>query len=786
MKKREWDWQDDFTIREEQLPLVALRGMWIFPQMVMHFDVGRIPSVRAVEESVLKDSRIMLASQKDRMQEDPSFDDIYHFGTICEIKQIFKLPNGNTRVLVEGLERAEILELGDTHSFFDVKVRAYEVIEKDEDLSDEMVAIMRLVNEDMRKYIELSNDVPKEMLFSIIDIDEPQHLADLVVSYLNLKPDQMQSILETLDPYARLELVHQYLSHEIELATIEQKINAKVRKSISESQKEYYLREQLQAIKTELGEDANQDEEELEKYAEQIELLPIAEDSKVMLHKELKKLRYTPMGSPDSGVIRSYLDYVLDLPWGKTTRERVDIKYARKVLDEDHYGLKDVKERILEFIAVRKLKKEQKGVILCLVGPPGVGKTSIVRSMARALNRQFVSMRLGGVRDEAEIRGHRKTYVGAMPGRVLNLIEKAGTTNPVFLLDEVDKLGNDFRGDPSSALLEVLDPAQNNEFVDHYLEIPFDLSKVMFVTTANSLAQIPPALVDRMEVIEVAGYTEKEKFEIARRYLIPKKMQEHGLKPSKLSVSDSVIRTIIRSYTRESGVRDLERHIAKICRRAAKYIVETKANGVRVMDSNAVKYLDKPRVFDDDIPREDTVGVVIGLAWTQVGGEVLVIEVNTFAGKGNVQLTGSLGNVMKESAMAAITYMRAHSEEFGIDPEFFQTNDLHIHIPEGAVPKDGPSAGITMATALCSVLTGKKVRHDIAMTGEITLRGRVLPIGGLKEKALAANRYGIHELIIPAENERDLEDLPEEVLKTTKVHLVKDISQVLEIALVQA
>ncbi len=769
-----------------QLPMVTLRGIWIFPHMVMHFDVGRENSKESVEKAILADSKIFLATQIDPLLDKPEPADINKMGVVATVKQTIKLPNGNVRVLVEGECRARITSYINTEQYYEVEV---EELWPDLDLADslnqstELNAIRRLCLDDITRYIDNRQEMPKEVLFNLMEIEDAGRFGDLLVSYLNLDLNNYQRVLEELDYYKRLILIHEILTEELEIMEYESEINQKVKSNINQNQKEYYLKEQLQVIKSELGEAGVDIEEDSEEYIEKINALDIDENSKQSLLKEANRLKFLAMGSPEVNVVRTYLDYVLDLPWGEYSEDKIDIGLSRKVLDKDHYGLKDVKERVLEFISVRKLKKDMKGSILCLVGPPGVGKTSIVKSIAESMNRKYVSMRLGGMGDESEIRGHRKTYIGAMPGRIVNSLINAETMNPVLLLDEIDKLSSDYRADPASALLEVLDPSQNNQFVDRYIEIPIDLSQVMFVTTANSLQTIPRALLDRMEVIQISGYTSEEKFHIARNHLVKKQLQEHGLKSSQLKVSDSVIHKIINNYTREAGVRNLEREIAKICRKAAMIIVEGKQDSVSVTAKNYIDFLGNEKILDDEIIRKPEVGVVTGLAWTAVGGELLQIEVNAMKGKGKIQLTGSLGDVMKESAMAAISFIRANNDKYKIPKDFQEGLDLHVHVPEGATPKDGPSAGITIATGILSSLTSRKVRQDVAMTGEVTIRGRVLAIGGLKEKALAANRYGIKEVIIPKNNEKDLEEIPESIRKDMIFHPVSTVDQVFDIAL---
>lgn len=766
-----------------ELPMVALRGIWIYPHMVMHFDVGREKSKSSIRKAMMTDSKIILAAQKDPNVEWPDEDDIYEMGIVANIKQTIRLANGNIRVLVEGESRAKIIEYVEKEDEFKVKAINY-LYNEEMKLSPEMEAISRLVIKDMEGYLEAKEDLPKEVAFNLREIENPSRLADVIISYLHLDLKTYQDVLDELDVYKRLVLIHEIISKEMELLKIEEDINRKVRDTINKSQKDYYLKEQLQIIKSELGEGIDQDDY-IEEYREKIDLLDLDVDSKDHLYKELNRLEFIAPGSPEINVIRSYLDYVLEIPWGIYTEDKIDIKKSREVLDQDHYGLKDVKERVLEFISVRKLKKDMKGSILCLVGPPGVGKTSIARSVAESMNRNYVSMRLGGLTDESEIRGHRRTYIGSMPGRIVTSMTTAKSMNPVFLLDEIDKLSSDYRADPSSAMLEVLDPNQNDEFMDRYIEIPLDLSQVMFVTTANSTSTIPQALLDRMELISISGYTSEEKFNIAKKHLLPKQIKEHGLTKEQISISDGVIRKVINNYTREAGVRNLERYIAKLCRKAAMKIVEKDCDKVSVTLRNYEDFLGPELIVDEDYTREAEVGVVTGLAWTAVGGEILQIEVNNMPGTGKIQLTGSLGDVMKESAMAALSFIRSNTEEYGLSKDFHEKIDLHVHVPEGATPKDGPSAGITMTTAMVSSLTNRKVRKDIAMTGEVTIRGRVLPIGGLKEKVLAANRYGIKEIIIPYANKRDIEEIPESVRKETTFHPVKEVSEVLKLALIE-
>lgn len=763
------------------LPLIPLRGMTIFPYMVLHFDVGREASINALEEAMVNDQLIFLAAQKEAEIEDPKPDDFYDVGTVSKIKQMLKLPGDTIRVLVEGIARAKIVNLVQESPYYlvDVEEQNYQLeVEKNKEVD----ALMRSVLDAFEEYIDVSNKVSPEILLNISEIDMPGRLADTIASNLLLKPAAKQEILNQFDPKLRLETLYRILLEEVEILEIEQKINNRVKNQINKMQKEHYLREQLKAIQKELGDDEDL-VEEIDEYKQKLEKIKFPKDIKEKVEREIDRLMRLSPSSAETGVIRSYIDWILSLPWDTETKDKLDLKKSAEILDEDHYGLEKVKERILEYLAIRQLSKSMKGPILCLVGPPGVGKTSIAKSIARSLNRKFVRMSLGGVRDEAEIRGHRRTYVGAIPGRIISSIRQSGSKNPVFLFDEIDKLASDFRGDPASALLEVLDPEQNNSFTDHYLEIPFNLSKIMFITTANSLDTIPGPLLDRMEVIRIAGYTEEEKYNITQKYLLPKQIKEHGLKPENLQISEKAIRDVINYYTRESGVRNLERQIANICRKVAKRVVEEKLTTVRIAPNNLGKYLGNPVYRYEMANQKDEVGIVRGLAWTQVGGDTLSIEVTLMKGDGKLVLTGRLGDVMKESARAGISYIRSRAEELKIDPDFHKTLDIHIHIPEGAIPKDGPSAGITMATAVISALTNTPVYKDVAMTGEITLRGRVLAIGGLKEKVLAANRAGIKKIIIPMDNKRDLDEIPDNVKRKLEFVIAENMDQVLEHAL---
>ncbi|GAV26371.1 endopeptidase La [Carboxydothermus islandicus] len=764
-----------------ELPLLPLRGLLVFPYMVIHLDVGREKSIAAIDQAMISDRIICLATQKDAQIDEPAPDDIFTVGTIAEIKQLLKLPGGTLRVLVEGIQRAKIKKYIEMEPFFRVEV---EVTQEEVSKTPEIQALTRSLIYQFEQYVKLSKRIPPETAITVVNLEEPGRLADVVASHLPLKIEDKQRILEALDVKKRLEILLEILARELEIVEIERRINLRVRKQMEKTQKEYYLREQLKAIQRELGE---KDERvaEGEEYREKIKEAKLPKEVEEKALKEVEKLEKMPPMAAEATVVRNYLDWILALPWNRRTKDRLDIKLAEQILEEDHYGLEKVKERILEYLAVRKLTRKMKGPILCFVGPPGVGKTSLAKSIARAMERKFVRISLGGVRDEAEIRGHRRTYVGALPGRIIQGMRNAGSQNPVFLLDEIDKMSMDFRGDPSAALLEVLDPEQNNSFSDHYIELPFDLSHVLFITTANNLYNIPRPLLDRMEVIHIPGYTEEEKLVIAEKYLLPKQLKEHGLKPKNLKISTNTFLKIIREYTRESGVRNLERQIASLCRKAAKEIVTDNVEEVKITVSNLERYLGIPKFRYGIAEAEDEVGVATGLAWTEVGGDVMFIEVSVLKGSGKLYLTGKLGEVMKESAQAGFSYIRSRAKELGIEENFHEKYDLHIHVPEGAIPKDGPSAGITMATAMVSALSGQKVRKDVAMTGEITLRGKVLPIGGLKEKILAAKRAGIKTIIIPHENRKELEEISPQVKRGLKFILVKHMDEVLEAALIR-
>ncbi|WP_315121405.1 endopeptidase La [uncultured Clostridium sp.] len=764
------------------LPLIPLRGITIFPYMVMHFDVGREKSILALEEAMLNGQKIFLAAQKEAKVEEPEEKDIFQVGTICNIKQILKLPGDTVRVLVEGENRAQINNYIQREPFFKAEIEKLEDIICDE--GNKCEALLRSLRKTFDEYMKLSGNIPSETLVSIDDVESPGRFADLISSYLILKGDKKQELLESYLIEERLEKLLVFLNNEVDLLKIERKIGTKVKNKIDKVQKEYYLREQLKAIQEELGED-DEDKKEIARYKTKINKSKLPKTVKEKALYELDRLKNSGSYSAEGGVIRTYLDWILDLPWNAETEENLDIKRAREILEKEHYGLEDVKDRIIEFLAVKKMSNSLKGPILCLVGPPGVGKTSIAKSIAHALNRNFVRMSLGGVRDEAEIRGHRKTYVGAIPGRIIYGLKQAKSKNPLFLLDEIDKMSNDFRGDPADALLEVLDSEQNSTFRDHYLELDFDLSNVLFITTANTLDTIPRPLMDRMEVIEVSGYTSEEKLHIAKGHLVPKKLKEHNIDEDKIQISDPAIEFIIDGYTRESGVRSLERKIASVTRKAIAEMVEKNKEKISINVNGVQKYLGPVVYTYEKTNKIDQVGVVMGMAWTGYGGDTLPVEVTVMAGTGKLELTGKLGDVMKESARTGYSYVRSNASRYDIDPEFYKNKDIHIHAPEGAVPKDGPSAGVTMVTAMVSALSGKKVKHNVAMTGEVTLTGRALPIGGLKEKSLAAFRAGIDTVIIPKENEKDLLKIPKTIKNNIKFIVVDNVEEVLKNALVE-
>ncbi len=770
----------EFSDIPEVLPLLPVRDIVIFPYMTLPLFVGREASVAAVDQALSGKRYIFIAAQKDPSLEEPQEEDIYPVGTIAMIMRMLKLPDGRIKILIQGILKGKIVHYEQKASAINVKVEKIPEPEVSE-ISLETEALMRSVREKIERILGLKS-LPSEISMVMENINNPGVLADLVASNLRLRIDEAQSVLEIVEPVKRLTSVNALLSRELQLAEMQAKIQDQAKDEMTRTQREYFLREQLKAIRNELG-DRDSRSEDIDEFKEKIKKAAMPDAPLEEANKQLRRLELMHPDSAEAAIVRTYLDWLVELPWSVATRDAIKIKGAKKILDEDHYDLNQVKERILEYLAVRKMKKDSRGPILCFVGPPGVGKTSLGKSIARSMGRKFIRISLGGMRDEAEIRGHRRTYVGALPGRIIQGIKQAGTNNPVFMLDEIDKLGSDFRGDPSSALLEVLDPEQNNMFSDHYLNVPFDLSKVMFITTANLSDPIPPALKDRMEVINLLGYTDVEKLEIAKRYLIVRQVKENGLTMKDISFSQGSILTIINLYTWEAGLRNLEREIANICRKVTRRIAEGEKGPFKVTSSTVGKFLGVPRFVREGELGEEQVGVATGLAWTMAGGDILFVEVSLVPGKGKVIITGRLGEVMKESAQAAITYARSRAEKFGIKGDFASSMDIHIHVPAGAIPKDGPSAGITIATALVSGLTGNPVRNDIAMTGEITLKGRVLPIGGLKEKSLAAQRAGIQTVIIPEKNRKDLSDLPSYVKKKIRFESVSNMDSVLTIAL---
>ena len=765
------------------MPLLALRGIIVFPGMTVNLDVGRDKSINAVNAAMQLDKKILLVTQRDAETADPKREELYNYGVVAEIKQLLKLPSGAIRILIQGLERAELTSLIDA-PFKDTYLEGFAMpvasIEPEE--NSETEAMRRVLLQSFEKWLVTGKKVTTEVMLNFKNITTAGEIADIIAGYLTISIDEKEELLELADVKERMHKLHTFLCKELEIAELEKNITQEVRKQIEKNQREYYLREQIKVINKELGE-GDERQAEVDEYKKQMEGRDLPPEVTDKINKELDRLYKMPPMMAESGVIRNYVETLLALPWGIYGKDNFDLKHAEKVLNKDHYGLEKVKERILEYLAVRALTKSGKGPILCLVGPPGVGKTSLAQSVARAIDRKFTRMSLGGVHDEAEIRGHRRTYIGAMPGRIIHGMQTCGVMNPVFLLDEVDKMSSDFRGDPASALLEVLDPEQNNTFSDHYVEIPFDLSQVFWIVTANTVETIPSALLDRMEVVQLSSYTEDEKVKIAELHLLPKERQNNGLTAKTLSITEDALRMIIRGYTREAGVRNLERKIAAVCRKTALRIVNGEAKSAKVTAKNLHKYLGKVIYLEDDVSLEAAAGICTGLAWTRVGGELLKVEVVACKGKGHLALTGQLGDVMKESAQAGYTYIRSRADELGLAKDFYETTDIHIHLPEGAIPKDGPSAGITMATAMISALTGRKVKKNLAMTGEITLSGRVLPVGGIKEKFLAAHRYGVKTIIMPAKNEQDLEELPANV--RAKMHFipVKHMDEVLKIAL---
>ncbi len=762
------------------LPLIPLRDMVVFPNLVVPLFIGRPKSLRALEEAMKLSHYVGLVAQKEGEIEDPGPEDLYDFGCVALIMQELKLPEGSAKALVEGVKRFRVLDILQTEPFISVRI---DLVTDITIKNRKAEALMKSVINQFERTTQLGKPVPREVLLAATNIDDPGRLADFLAFHLNLKTSERQEILQAVNTTERLEKVSFYLGREIEVLEIGSKIQSRVREQMDKAQREYYLREQLKAIQKELGM-VDEQEAEIEELRKKIKEAKMPEEVEAKALKELDRFSKMPPNSAEVSVVRTYLDWLINLPWSVRTREKLDLKKAAKILDQDHYGLEKVKQRVLEYLAVHKLTRGKvKGSILCFVGPPGTGKTSIGKSIARSLGRKFVRLSLGGIRDEAEIRGHRRTYVGALPGRIIQAISQVKSKNPVFMLDEIDKIGIDFRGDPSSALLEVLDPEQNFSFSDHYLEVPFDLSEVLFICTANILDTIPPALRDRMEVIHYPGYTEDEKFEIARRYLVPKQLKAHGLTPRNLTITREALFRIIREYTREAGVRNLEREIGAICRQVAKKIVEGEVTSVKVTAKKIPEFLGPPRFRYGMAEEKDEVGVATGVAWTEVGGDTMSVEATLMKGKGNLILTGHLGEVMRESAQAAVSYIRSRANQLGVDEAFAEKFDIHIHVPEGAIPKDGPSAGITMATALYSALSKRKVRKEVAMTGEITLRGHVLPVGGIKEKVLAAHRAGIKEFILPRDNEKDLVLVAKHVKDELKFHLVERVDEVFKIAL---
>ncbi len=764
----------------KKIPLLPIRDIVVFPYMVLPLFVGREMSIKAIEVALEGNRMIFLTSQKDINVENPSPSDLYTVGTVGVIMRMLKLPDGRIKILVQGVARAKTVKFLQKEPFYQVEIKTYPDVATAINLETE--ALMRNVKEQIEKLVSFGKVILPDIMVVIENVDDPGKLADLAVANMGLKVEQAQEILEIADPVARIKRINEALGKEIELLSMQQKIQADVRGEIDKTQREYFLREQLKAIQRELGETDDRSED-MRELRDKIKEAKMPEKAAKEAEKQLRRLERMHPDAAEASMTRTYIEWLAELPWSKATKDNLDLKAAHKILEEDHYDLEKVKERILEYLAVRKLKEKMKGPILCFVGPPGVGKTSLGKSIARSLGREFVRISLGGVRDEAEIRGHRRTYVGALPGRIIQGIKTAGYNNPVFMLDEIDKIGADFRGDPSAALLEVLDPEQNNSFSDHYIGLPFDLSRVMFITTANMTDPIPGPLKDRMEIIRLSGYTEQEKLGIAKSYLVPRQLTEHGITEKNISIPDKPLLQVIAQYTREAGVRNLEREIAHLCRKVARKIAEGATGMFTITSANLHTYLGVPKFMPEVEREQDEIGVVTGLAWTETGGDILYIEATTMRGKGALTLTGHLGDVMKESAHAALTYVRSRAEKLGIPPDVFGKTDVHIHVPAGAIPKDGPSAGVTMATALASVFTNAPVRRDIAMTGEVTLRGRVMPIGGLKEKTLAARRAGINTIILPKENEKDLDDIPKNVRQNMKFIFAETMDEVIANAL---
>jgi ATP-dependent Lon protease len=767
----------------DSLPVLPVRDIVVFPYMIIPLFVGREMSISAIDHALSTNRMVMLLTQKDLNVENPGLEDLYRMGTVGLIMRMLKLPDGRVKILVQGLSKARVVDFTQKEPFYRAAIEKVEE-RKLKEIVIETEALIRTVKEQMDKIVSLGKNILPDIMIVVENLDEPGKLADLIASNLGLKTEQAQEVLEIMGPVERLKRISDFLNREIELLTVQQKIQTEARGEIDKTQREYFLREQLKAIQKELG-DIDERGEEIREFKKKIDEAKMPERVHQEAEKQLKRLQKMHPESAEAGTVRTYLEWMVELPWSKSTKDRLDIKKAKKVLDEDHYDLEKVKERILEYLSVRKLKEKMKGPILCFIGPPGVGKTSLGKSIARALGREFIRMSLGGVRDEAEIRGHRRTYVGALPGRIIQGIKQAGTNNPIFMLDEIDKIGMDFRGDPSSALLEVLDPEQNNSFQDHYLTVQFDLSNVMFITTGNMVDTIPNALRDRMEIMYLSGYTAEEKLQIAVKYLIPKQLDEHGITGEILKITDHALLQIISQYTREAGVRNLEREIAHLARKVARVIAEGKKKKFLITPKNLGRYLGVPKYLPEEEMEKDEVGVSTGLAWTESGGDIIYVEATTMKGKGSLTLTGQLGDVMKESAHAALSYVRSKAKALDINEDVFSKTDLHIHVPAGAIPKDGPSAGITMATSIASALTGAPVSRKVAMTGEVTLRGRVLPIGGLKEKTLAAKRMGIRKVLIPKRNKKDLEDIPKYIKKDMEFVLVDTMDDVLKNALIK-
>jgi len=776
---KDTDFQQAIEI-PKKIPLLPIRDIVVFPHMVLPLFVGREMSIKAIEVALEGNRMIFLTSQKDINIENPSPSDLYSVGTVGLIMRMLKLPDGRIKILVQGVSRAKTVKFLQKEPFYQVEIKTFPDAPTSVDLETE--ALMRNVKEQIEKLVSFGKVILPDIMVVIENVDDPGKLADLAVANMGMKVEQAQEILEITDPVQRIKRINEALGKEIELLSMQQKIQADVRGEIDKTQREYFLREQLKAIQRELGETDDRSED-IRELRDKIKEANMPEKAAKEAEKQLRRLERMHPDAAEASMTRTYIEWLVEIPWSKSTKDNLDLKAAHKVLEEDHYDLEKVKERILEYLSVRKLKEKMKGPILCFVGPPGVGKTSLGKSIARALGREFVRISLGGVRDEAEIRGHRRTYVGALPGRIIQGIKTAGYNNPVFMLDEIDKIGADFRGDPSAALLEVLDPEQNNSFSDHYIGLPFDLSHVMFITTANMTDPIPGPLKDRMEIIHLSGYTEQEKLGIAKSYLIPRQMTEHGISEKDISIPDKTVLQVIAQYTREAGVRNLEREIGHLCRKVARKVAEGETGLFTITTQNLHTYLGVPKFLPEVEREKDEIGVVTGLAWTETGGDILYIEATTMRGKGNLTLTGHLGDVMKESAHAALTYVRSRAGVLGIQPEVFGKTDVHIHVPAGAIPKDGPSAGVTMATALASVFTNASVKKDLAMTGEVTLRGRVLPIGGLKEKTLAARRAGIKTMIIPKENEKDLDDIPKYLRKDMKFIFASTMDDVISTAL---